>query len=487
MKNIFTVFILLFSQIGIMQAQMVGTSAYMNGTGVEIGISGEGGFEGVNTSVYPVPGGMHFRSNTQYFGFVANPQANAWATFDGDFFTPGSPENGWGISLGTSASDASNNCELSLGDQTQQVFDIPGSITNYSIVGSCISVDWEGTDNVGGTNLDIKINYLLGQTDLYYTTTIYIKNNTSSTIPAIYYYRNLDPDNNIMLSGSYVTTNTIVSQPGTGGCDIAHVSATQSSPWNSYVGFAAAGSNWRASYGGFCNRDGHNIWTGTGFTQGVGSSQTADIAIQLSYLIQNLAPGVTDTLRYVTILSDADAAKAINTLMYFTYPGWSNVPPTQCTPSSTDTAYTCGGSIPISITGLSIGDYSWTWSPATGLSTTNGTSVIANPAVTTTYTATGTPIVSCMSAAVAFPIVVKVNPNPVSISPSANPICAGSSATLTASGGTSYLWNTSATTSSITVNPATTTTYTVTGTTIGCTTTASVTVTVNSSLTPTIS
>ena len=40
-------------------------------------------------------------------------------------------------------------------------------------------------------------------------------------------------------------------------------------------------------------------------------------------------------------------------------------------------------------------------------------------------------------------------------------ICAGNSATLTASGGTSYKWSTGETTASITVNPTQTTTYSV--------------------------
>ena len=44
------------------------------------------------------------------------------------------------------------------------------------------------------------------------------------------------------------------------------------------------------------------------------------------------------------------------------------------------------------------------------------------------------------------------------------PICAGTSTTLTASGGSSYLWSTGATTAAITVTPASTTTYTVTAT-----------------------
>ncbi len=214
MKRIFTVLMLLVFQIGILEAQISGTEAYVLGNGVQIGISGKGGFEGADTTIGTMPAGTHFRSNTQYFGIVANPQNNNWASFNGDYFSPGTPENGWGLSLGTSASDASNNCT--------QVFDIPGSITNYSVNHGYINVDWEGTDAVGGTNLDVKINFLLKETDLFYTTTVSVTNNTSATIPQLYYYRNIDPDNNIMINGSnYATLNTVVSQPGTGGHDIA--------------------------------------------------------------------------------------------------------------------------------------------------------------------------------------------------------------------------------------------------------------------------
>ena len=67
----------------------------------------------------------------------------------------------------------------------------------------------------------------------------------------------------------------------------------------------------------------------------------------------------------------------------------------------------------------------------------------------------------------------------ISASPS-DVICVGASTTLTASGASSYRWNTGASSASITVSPETTTTYTVTGTnSIGCSKTASITVTVN--------
>lgn len=74
------------------------------------------------------------------------------------------------------------------------------------------------------------------------------------------------------------------------------------------------------------------------------------------------------------------------------------------------------------------------------------------------------------------------------ITPSATTICPAQSVTLTAAGGTSYLWSNGATTAAITVSPGTTTTYTVTITdAYGCTATASQTITVNTASTaPTI-
>jgi hypothetical protein len=69
-------------------AQLVGLDAYMVGNNAEIGIDGYGGFEGCEMSVSPPLPGMHTRTNSSYFGFVANTNNGNWANFDGDFFTP---------------------------------------------------------------------------------------------------------------------------------------------------------------------------------------------------------------------------------------------------------------------------------------------------------------------------------------------------------------------------------------------------------------
>lgn len=68
------------------------------------------------------------------------------------------------------------------------------------------------------------------------------------------------------------------------------------------------------------------------------------------------------------------------------------------------------------------------------------------------------------------PITVTVNATPnLTVTSSASVICVSQTATLTASGATTYSWSTSAPTNSIVVSPTTTTSYTVTGTSNNCT------------------
>ena len=422
------------------QSVMVGPDNYIKGTSVEIGVSGIGGFEGAPTSTSPPPAGYHFRSGgNPYFGFVSNPQVNAWATFDGDFFTPGSPENGWGIEL-PSGLNYGNNCSF-----LQQ---INGAITSATNTFTCYSSTWDG-DLLVGTNLHIKINYLLKQNDLYYTTTVSITNNTAATIPTLYYYRNFDPDNNEPISFDFTTTNTIVAQPFSGLCNTAHVKATSLVPASqpmSYVGMAGTGANWRASYGGFSNRDASDLWNGVGFTQTVGSSTFADIAIALAYKINNLAAGATETFKFVVILDDLAAANAVANTTYLSYPGSATAPPAMCTLAADSVKICQGVPATVSVAGPNIASYNWTWSPATGLSGTTGTSVIANPATTTSYTVTGTPINACF-AAVTFPFIVIVKPSPI-VNPEPNLIyCAGNAVpinTFTSTpAGATYTWTNS--------------------------------------------
>ena len=106
-----------------------------------------------------------------------------------------------------------------------------------------------------------------------------------------------------------------------------------------------------------------------------------------------------------------------------------------------------------------------------------GTSINVSPSSTTTYTVTATQGACTDEASVT----VTVNPIPTASVTPDQEICAGTTVTLTASGGTTYLWNTGQTSATINVTPPVTTTYTVTVTQSGCSSSASVVVDVNPS------
>lgn len=117
-----------------------------------------------------------------------------------------------------------------------------------------------------------------------------------------------------------------------------------------------------------------------------------------------------------------------------------------------------------SVTLSAAGATTYTWQPGN----LNGNSVIVSPASTTNYTVTGT-TGSCNGSSV---VAITVNQNPnVTAASSSSVICAGTAATITASGASSYSWSTGPTTSTIMVFPVLTTTYAVTGYSNGCSTT----------------
>lgn len=378
-------------------SQLMASGAYFIGDVAEIGVHNRG-HEGTSD-----PGGTNARSDqwdpSVYFGFVANPQNDGWVNYDGDFFTPGSPENGFGLEI--NGINYSNNA---VGDNQ-----IPGSLSNYLVDGDCWSVEWNGA--VAGVNIKIKYKFI--STELYYTTEVTLTNNTGAPLNDLYYYRNFDPDNNVSISFDYTTTNTIVSQPSV-SCPKALVSATSTVPWLSYVGIAAIGQNFRVAHGGFSNRDASDIWNGAWPLTGVsGASVFMDEAIAMAYKITTLAPGASETFEFVIILDDAQVDEAFAQLYAFNFSGSSGTS-SVCNPVQ-DTAFIAcpGASIVLDVTGPSVIDYNWVWSPAAGLSSTTGASVTASPGSTTTYTVTGTPVNPCLSMTIVKEIVVYVGVGPL--------------------------------------------------------------------------
>jgi hypothetical protein len=136
----------------------------------------------------------------------------------------------------------------------------------------------------------------------------------------------------------------------------------------------------------------------------------------------------------------------------------------------TGTSSLCvGQSVVLTANGAS----TYTWS-----NSTNAASIAVTPTASAVYSLTGTSTTGCIGTVTTLAVTVFTLPT---ISISGNTfICNGVTATLTASGASSYTWtgNTNGTTKTIT--PTTNTTYTATGTnTNGCVNSSAVTVTVN--------
>ena len=154
--------------------------------------------------------------------------------------------------------------------------------------------------------------------------------------------------------------------------------------------------------------------------------------------------------------------------------GCTNIATSSVTVSTAPTASVSAASTTVcsgsSTTLTASGGSSYSWS--TG-ATTNP--IVVSPTSATTYTVT----VSNGSCSSTTTITVSTNSLPTAaIGGSAN-ICSGDAATLTASGGTGYSWNTGATTAVINPSPTTSTTYTVVVSNAnGCTDTATFTVNV---------
>ncbi|WP_207492637.1 PKD domain-containing protein [Aridibaculum aurantiacum] len=148
----------------------------------------------------------------------------------------------------------------------------------------------------------------------------------------------------------------------------------------------------------------------------------------------------------------------------------------------------CSG-VPVKFGTTGTAGLTYSWLPATGLSS----ATVASPTATLSYTGpsadtTFTYILTVAAGANCsskdtVEILVKKRPI-VATSPSAATICAGDSTTIASSGASSYSWAPITgiqviTTDTIKASPATTTTYTVTGTAAnGCTNTATATITV---------
>ncbi|WP_375770777.1 DUF4215 domain-containing protein [Archangium gephyra] len=285
-----------------------GGSTFLRNNFVEIGLNPNAAF---GSQVAP-PAGWHPRANASApgteLGFVSDAESTGWTNYHGDFFTPGSPEETWGITVNGTSYHNSRSGPLT---------EIAGSFGASSCVavGACgyrggASVNWTSSSPVGGVS--VKKSYTIVDGGAFIRIKVTLTNTTGSDLSNVYYMRSVDPDNDQTRFGSYVTTNTIVSQPGDSS-SIAQVTASQTNGLVvSNLAYVADDARARVTHGGFAVRGADTVWNGTGLN--TSGSVTADQAMSIAFKFASIPAGGTVSFLYAINLepSASDALACLD-------------------------------------------------------------------------------------------------------------------------------------------------------------------------------
>ena len=406
-----------------------GDAAYLHGCYIDLGIS-ECGVYGVDD--FNVGTGA-WHSLTYDLGFIVDAHKDGWTVapagktdYCGDYFTPGTPEEGWAIQIGgTSLNNNLTGCTN---------FDVTGSITDYQDTGRAQLAVWEGTAFIGVHVVGIKQTTQFPDGAQYILTTVELCNLGVNNIEDLYYTRNVDPDNEQEWSGSYTTDNTIVANPPT---DDYALSTALGKLYGCFLGIGAADPDARATFGGFSTHthDPSNRWSGGApFTTTKSATSTADEAISVTFK-KDIDTGECVTIKYVYILDvdDLDAALAATSVS-----GAASVLlDSSTTLVQDDTFYYCKGDTLLlqALGGGPITTYHWTTTDG-NISDTNTKDVYVWPDSMATYTMVG--MDTCVNINARFTLVPIAAPDAFASNDTA--ICIGDSLDLSAwgTGGAGY-------------------------------------------------
>lgn len=353
-------------------SQIISGNCFIQGNYVELGIGPCGTF---GTTIN-APAGYHPRGgssgNPLKLGFIADQGKDGWnvgtPNYCGDYYVPGTPEEGWGITV--NGVDYNNNllCGVNM---------IPGSVTQYRNDGSNITGVWQG--NLNGLEITAKTYVPIDK--LYFLTEVTVKNTTSDTLNDLYYMRNIDPDNEVTLTGTYTTRNTIINQNP--NIDNKAVVTAEGLNYGCFIALGTRDCRARVAFGGFSNRSAQGAYRGTSPHVASGTA-TEDRAITISFFLGSLEPGQQTSLKFVNVLNIADLDEAVD----LTGPSFEIGSTEEL--GSGDTAEICATG-PTKFEVVNTGGFDrWTWAPATGLNKTTGPAVICDGSIDTiNYVATG--------------------------------------------------------------------------------------------------
>ena len=289
----------------------VGGEIFLQGDYLEVGIHESGSFGTSNAA----PAGFHPINRSQ-LGFVSDPGKDGWnfgssgqPAQSGDYFLPGSPEEGWTLEWDGAVGQQNFNNRGRAGS-----FDIPKTSLIETSAGDTRSAVWTGTATAGSEAIAVEIEHNFDKSNLYFKTKITLTNNGSTAVSNLEYMRSFDPDQERDLpSGSYTTDNYLAT---TGVDPDKWLIAAEGIRYGLLVGFGAlkdAADSVEVSTEGFSLRDPDEILDSPEHPSEA-NPQRRDQAIAIAFRFDTLAPGESVEFEYVTLLDSSDLDDALDSL-----------------------------------------------------------------------------------------------------------------------------------------------------------------------------
>jgi len=287
---------------------VVNKEVFLQGNYVEVGIHESCSFGTANAA----PTGFHDIRRSQ-LGFVADIGKDGWTTGtpaqSGDYFLPGSPEEGWAIEW-----NYQGNVRTKWNFGRSGYFQMPKKSLTETSSGSTQSAVWEGTASNGVEKLDIVKTIHFNEDDLFFLINTVITNTGTVSLDSVEFMRNVDPDNEKDIGGSYTTINYIAYQPGVDGNTKKALVVAKGQRYSVTLGLGTIDSRAIVSTEGFSNRYPDYILDSPSSSCTKTNPCIADQAIALAYRFGTLAPGQSVTFDYAYILSGSDLETALGNL-----------------------------------------------------------------------------------------------------------------------------------------------------------------------------
>jgi hypothetical protein len=277
---------------------------FLEGDFINLGIHAAGS---CGTAVDP-PAGYHwYADNPGGLGFVADFNLDGWGVgspaYSGDYFLPGDPWEGWLVEFTYLDIEHTfrNGGEVGWYDVPQT------SLTNTS-AGTTNSALWIGTATAVGQSLKVEQNFHFLDSDAKFFIDVTLTNMGTVALQDVEYARGVDPDMEVNLGGSFVTTNYISHQPA-GSNNLAEVRCFGIT-YNVPMALQLTHPNARASVntGGLEIYSPDDVLDAT-FNPTADAPYVNDVGVGVAVRFPVLEPGASESFTVVYLLNEREVSR----------------------------------------------------------------------------------------------------------------------------------------------------------------------------------